>query len=101
MTEGEHFPVVDFLVRLRKIDKQRLTVRDVIVLYAIMSKPGANGKEIARTIGIQDRSSIQLCLSRLMRHGFVEDRRTEARSTIPNILHVSPAGIDFWNDLKS
>jgi DNA-binding MarR family transcriptional regulator len=93
-------PAVEFLLTLHKMDKQQTTTRDVILLYAIMTNPGCNGQEIARKIGIAERSSIQFNIDRLMRHGFVEDRRTEIKKTIPNRLYATPAGLAFWNEIK-
>lgn len=93
-------PTVDLLVRFRKIDKAGLTVRDMLLLYAIISNPGMNGHEVAKLIGIPDRSSVQLCLRRLIKHRFIEDRRVDDAKGIPNILHPLPAGIEFWNEIK-
>lgn len=91
---------VGMLVRFRKIDKAGLTVRDMLLLYAIISNPSVNGWEAAKLIGIPDRSSVQLCLARLMKRGFIEDRRDAEAKGVPNILHPLPAGIEFWNEIK-
>lgn len=94
-------PNVTFLLRLRKIDKAHLTVRDVLVLYAIMSKPGVNGNDVTKTIGQQDRSSLQSSFMRLERMGFIEDRRERASKAVPTIFYVLPPGEQFWADLIS
>jgi DNA-binding MarR family transcriptional regulator len=92
--------VTDFLVRLRKIDLHGLTVRDVIVLYAIMGNPGASGMDITHKLGIKDRSAIASNLARLEREGFIEDRRGEKRKAVPGVLYAKPAGVAFWDEIK-
>jgi DNA-binding MarR family transcriptional regulator len=91
---------VDFLVRLRKIDKRTLTVRDVLVLYAVIENPGIAGNDVSHKLGLDNRSSIASNLLRLQREGYIEDRREVRRKANPAILHVLPAGIAFWDDIK-
>lgn len=91
---------VDFLVRLRKIDMHGLTHRDVIILYTIIHQPGISGVEIADKIGLKNRSSVSLNITRLIRCGFIEDRREMARKASPAVLHALPAGIAFWDEIK-
>lgn len=92
--------VTSFLVKLRKADKRGLTLRDILVLYAVMERPGASGLDIATKLGIQDRSAIASNLARLERAGFIEDRREVHGRAIPAILHVLPAGVAFWDEIK-
>lgn len=91
---------MDFLVRLRKIDKRTLTVRDVLVLYAVIENPGIAGVDVAHKLGLPDRSSIASNVQRLEREGYIEDRRQVHRKAIPAMLHPLPAGIEFWNEIK-
>src|SRR6478735_3406482 len=90
--------VTDFLVKLRKIDKHGLTVRDMLVLFAIMQKPGSSGLDIASALAIKDRSAISSNLARLERQGFIEDRREERSKAVPAILHPLSAGLEFWDE---
>lgn len=92
-------PNVTFLVRLKKIADAGLMARDVLVLYTIMAKPGVNGNDITKAIGIQDRSSLQSAFRRLERLGMIEDRRRRISKAVPTIFYVLPAGIAFWEDL--
>jgi DNA-binding MarR family transcriptional regulator len=92
--------VTDFLVRLRKMDLKGMTVRDVLVLYAIMGNPGASGMDITHKLGIKERSAIASNLARLEREGFIEDRREMRNKAVPGVLHALPAGIEFWNEIK-
>jgi DNA-binding MarR family transcriptional regulator len=92
--------VTSFLVKLRKADKLGLTLRDILVLYAIMSAPGSSGLDIATKLGIKDRSAISSNLARLERLGFIEDRRTERSKAVPAVLHPLPAGVGFWDEIK-
>ena len=91
---------VDFLVRLRRIDKRTLTVRDILVLYAIIENPGCSGMDIINKLGLTDRSSIASNLLRLEREGYIEDRREIRRKAHPAIYHPLDAGLKFWNDIK-
>lgn len=100
MTDVIKNPTVEFLIRLRKIDKAVLTVRDVLLLYTIISNPGINGWDAGRLIGIAERSSVQFGLARMMKRGLIEDRREVEGKGVPNRLYALPAGISFWNDIK-
>lgn len=92
--------VEDFLVRLRKVDLRGLTVRDVLVLYVIIGHPGCSGIEVSNKLGIKDRSAIASNIWRLIREGYIEDRREEQRKANPAILHPLPHGLDFWDEIK-
>lgn len=99
---NEHTPsaTADFLIRLRKIDKEMLTMRDVLVLYAVIKSPGISGVEISTKLGFANRSSISSNVSRLIRDGYIEDHREQRRKANPALLHVTPAGLKFWEEIK-
>lgn len=90
----------DFLVRLRKVDRRSLTVRDVLVLYAIMRHPGTSGIEVTNKLGLPDRSAVASNLLRLEREGYIEDRREVRSKANPAILHPTQKGLEFWDDIK-
>lgn len=100
MTNGT-LPNVTFLLQLRKIDKAGLTTRDILVLYTVISRPGVNGNDVTKLIGHEDRSGLQAGFDRLIRHGFIEDRRERAGKAVPTIFHALPAGEEFWSDLTA
>lgn len=100
MTDEIISPNVRFLLALRKIDRLGLTVRDVLMLYTIIANPGVNGWDAAKRIGIEERSSVQFGLARLIKRGLVEDRREVEGKGVPNRLYALTAGIDFWNEIK-
>lgn len=89
-----------FLVKLRKVDKRGLTVRDVLVLYVIITHPGCSGIEITNKLGFKDRSAIASNILRLEREGYMSDHREVRSKANPAILHPLPKGIDFWNEIK-
>ena len=93
-------PAARFLVKLRKIDKRSLTVRDVLVLYAIMQQPGISGIDISKKLGFADRSSVATNLLRLEREGYISDHREVRSKANPAILHPTDLGIAFWNEIK-
>lgn len=88
-------PTVEFMAKLRKIDRSGLKVRDVLVLWAIRGNPGMMGRELATKLGYESRSNVQDCFARLERHGFIEDRRPTKDQQTPNDLHIVDAGRAF------
>jgi DNA-binding MarR family transcriptional regulator len=91
---------VHFLVRLRRIDKLLLTVRDVLVLYTIIARPGVSGIEIANKLGMPHRSGIQSNVERLKREGYIKDLREKPLKAHAAILHPTPLGLQLWNEIK-
>lgn len=94
-----HTPSIDFLSRLRKIDLHKVKARDVVLLWAIAREPGMMGQELARKLGFEGRSNIQICLNRMIRDGYVDDRRSRKTNTTPNDLHISPKGAAVLADV--
>lgn len=92
--------IAEFLLRLRTIDKRGLTVRDILLLYYFMSHPGNSGADVCHALGIDHRSNIQLCLKRLFKAGFLEDRRAEFSKRVVGRLYTTPAGAAFWEEIK-
>lgn len=91
---------LDFLVKLRKVDKRTLTVRDVLVLYTIIQQPGISGIDVTTKLGLPDRSSIASNLLRLEREGYISDHRETRSKANPAILHPTQRGLEFWEDIK-
>lgn len=88
-------PTIDFLTRLKKIDEHRLKCRDIFMLWAIAREPGMMGNEISKKLGYPSRSNIQTCIARLIKGGYIEDRRLVIDRMTPNDLHILPAGQAF------
>lgn len=86
---------IDFLIRLRRIDRAKVTPRDVIVMWAIREIPGVMGRELATKVGVKSRSGIQNGILRLIRMGLIEDRRIKLTNLTPNDLYITQAGCDF------
>lgn len=97
---GESNPAIEFLIRLRKIDKQGITVRDTLMLYILIGNPGMTGLDLGKATGFGNRSSVDSNIRRLIRHGLIEDRRERFGQAIPNDLHITPKGMEFWNSIK-
>lgn len=91
---------LDFLVKLRKIDKRVLTVRDVLVLYTVIQQPGCSGVEISTKLGLPDRSSIATHVMRLEREGYIVDHRESRTKANPAMFHPTPKGLEFWEEIK-
>lgn len=90
---------IDFLVRLKTLDRSGLKVRDVLVLWAVSRDDGLMGREVAMKLGYKSRSNVQDCVSRLIDHGMIEDRRTKRNNQTPNDLYILPAGEKFLADV--
>lgn len=97
---AETNPAIEFLIRLRKIDKQGITVRDTLMLYILIGNPGMTGLDLGKAVGFGHRSSVDSNIRRLLRHGLIEDRRERFGQAIPNDLHITPKGMEFWNSIK-
>lgn len=100
----EHkIPAVDFMVRLKLMDRSLVTTRDAICLWAIKSNPGTAGRELALKLGYAARSSIEFNVARLVRLGYIQDRRENVdplkpRLT-PNSFYITPDGDAFLDEL--
>lgn len=92
-------PPIDFLVRMRKLDRSKLTPRDVVLMWAIREIPGIMGRELAMKVGVKTRSAVQFGIARLIRRGLIEDRRVKLHNLTPNDLHITAAGVAFLEDL--
>ncbi len=91
---------IPFLMALHKIERAKLTARDIILLTAIQGTPGIMGRELALKIGLPSRSGVQYSIPRLVRMGLIEDRRVpRAMVQNPNRLHILPAGVAFLDTL--
>jgi hypothetical protein len=93
-------PTVDFLMRLKQMDSEQVTTRDVLCLYSIISRPGMTREDLRATLNLNAGVNVLSNINRLIRWGYIEDRRTSARKAIPSILHATKAGIDFWHRIK-
>jgi DNA-binding MarR family transcriptional regulator len=93
-------PAAHFLVKLRKIDKRGLTARDVLILYTIIQQPGISGIDISTKLGLSDRSAVASNLLRMEREGYIVDHREVRSKANAAILHPTPKGLEFWEELK-
>lgn len=91
--------VVTFMLRLKKIDNANLTSRDIMVLWALHTTPGMMGQEVSKKLGFEVRSRIQYVFDRLIREGYIEDRRIIVKRKAPNNFFILPKGRDFITDL--
>lgn len=91
---------LEFLMRLKKIDVAKMTVREVMCLYMIIGIPGMSRTDLAKALGLNAEVNVLYTIKRLVRRGFVEDRRPESRRAVPAMLYALPAGVEFWESLK-
>jgi len=85
----------DFIISLGRINNAGLTVRDAMVLYAVMKHPGIHGQDVAKTLGISNRSILHSGFQRMERAGLLEDRRTIEGRAHPNCFHITDKGREF------
>jgi DNA-binding MarR family transcriptional regulator len=93
-------PVVDFLMRLKAMDEQYLDPRDILCLYTIICKPGIHRDALAKTLGLNAGANVLTNVRRLIKRGFIEDRRDESRRANPSLFYALPAGVTYWLALK-
>lgn len=93
-------PTVDFLMRMKYMDQNFVTPRDVMCLYVIITKPGLSRQDLCDAIGLNAISNVFSNINRLMRWGYIEDRRKVVRQSCPSMLHPLPAGIEFWENIR-
>lgn len=96
----KYSPTVTFLMILKKMDKARLTVRDALVIYIVMTDPGIDGLGVAKKLNFEHRSSVTSNVARLILEGLIEDRREKRGQAISSILHITDKGRAFWDDIK-
>jgi DNA-binding MarR family transcriptional regulator len=87
-------------MRLKKIDRLGMTIREVLTIYAVIHKPGMNGMELIDVLNIKFRSSVQASIRRLVDQGYIADRRTETGTGKASNLQPTEKGIAFWNEIK-
>lgn len=92
-------PTVDFMVRLKLIERNQHSVRDVLILWAVQREPGLMGLELARVLGYRTRSHVQARIGHLILFGLLEDRRKKLNSLTPNDLYITAAGEKFLREV--
>ena len=76
-------------------------MREALVLYVVIKRPGIAGADIAEALSYPHRSKIQYVVERLERKGYIENRQTEPqRQGIPAIFHPTDQGRKVWADLE-
>ena len=99
MIERLHSPSSAFFVRLRLIEHANLKARDIVVLAAIKTQPGIMGRQLAIKLGYPTRSAVQDAIHRLIKHGYIVDRRPTQDQQTPNDLHITDAGVTLLADI--
>ena len=85
---------------LKRMDMLGLKVRDGLVLWLIVSRPGMTGADIAAYLGLKTRSLVQYNLIRLQDKGLIEDARTGIRQGVPTQITATNKGRILWNEIS-
>jgi len=88
--------IIDLLALL---DRSRLTPRDVRILDCVRHHPGCCGKDLVTYLKLPGRSSVQANIPKLIRWGYLEDRRRREGNAIPSQLHLTMEGLEYILDL--
>jgi len=72
----------------------RLTYRTALVLTSIARSPGASNRQVATASGISDAGQISRLLSRLHRHGLVQDLRVGPIEGMARAWSLTERGVD-------
>jgi DNA-binding MarR family transcriptional regulator len=91
--------IFDTMILLKVLDRRGLTPRDVLVLWTVRESPGCMGHDVKVKLGYPGRSSVQGSIERLIREGYIEDRRVKTGKFTPNQLHLLPVGEKLWQEL--
>ncbi len=93
-------PTIDFLIRLKLLDENYVTPRDLLILYAIIRKPGMSQKDVSEAIGVNNPANVMSNIARLQRWNYIEDKRVVSRRASPSLLYALPDGVEFWEKIK-
>lgn len=91
-------PILSLMVKMKMLDKAELVPRDILSIWFIHDNPGTNGTDLFRKLGYPTRSAVQSSVNRIVREGYVDDRRVRVAKMIPNILHLTPKGLKFYQE---
>lgn len=91
--------LIAFMVGINKMDRLRVSPREALILFAVKSKPGMNGVELANALNMPARSSVQNQVFRMCARGYVEDRRVVEHDLTPSDFHITPAGEALLREL--
>jgi AcrR family transcriptional regulator len=87
----------DRSLRDNSFSKVRLTYRTIRTLGVISDGPGASNLEVSTRCGIRDQGQISKLLSRLGRHGLIENRGLGRAVGASNAWYITPRGSDLLN----
>jgi len=90
-----------FAMRLKRMDSEGLKPRDVLILFAVISRPGMSGLDVATMVAAGLHGNVRSNVLRLERKGYIEDRRSEVSNGVRSNFHPTPAGRVFWDELKA
>jgi DNA-binding MarR family transcriptional regulator len=82
-----------------RLDASGLTVREALVLYVIIKRPGIAGADIASALALNSRSRIQYILERLERNKHIENRQQHRKRGVPGIFHATTKGRLLWAEI--
>lgn len=87
-------------ITLRRLADSGLNIREALVLFAIIKRPGIAGADIAEALGLNSRSKIQYVVERLEKRELIENRQKERRQGIPAIFHATQKGRLVWAEIE-
>lgn len=85
---------------MRYMDEGNVSPRDILCLYTILHKPGITRHDLAKAVGVNAGVNVLRNVHKLTAWGYIEDRRQEVKRLAPSLLHITPAGIAFWESIK-
>jgi len=89
------------LRQLQVIDRERLTVRDTLVLYLVIETPGMCGQDIQKKLGFTNRSAVHSQFARLIKHGMIVDLREREAQAVPSRYYATDKGKEFWGAIEN
>ena len=77
-----------------------MTYRTALVLEAIAQAPGISNQEAAQAAQVNDQGQISKLLSRLERHGLVQNTGRGQAKGAPNEWRLTPAGQEIEQSIR-
>ena len=83
-----------------RVSSLRMTYRTALVLEAIAHAPGVSNLDVARHAQVSDQGQISKLLSRLERHGLVQNTGRGQTQGAPNEWRLTPAGQKLQQNIR-
>tara|TARA_R110002020_G_scaffold50806_1_gene143812 strand:- start:412 stop:720 length:309 start_codon:yes stop_codon:yes gene_type:complete len=100
MTLREYANGDSVIFPLQKLDMLQMTVRDALVLFVVIKRPGITGADIAAELGLGSRSLVQYVIKRQKARGLITDNRKTISQGHPSNFRATVKGKLLWDQIE-